>query len=297
MDFFRKLFRRRPAREETTLNGVDTAPLDHEQISIEPPERPRGRILVGTSQSAGVERARNEDALLFLTGSSAGQDPIPNFGLFIVADGMGGHKSGELASAVSVKTVTRRLTQDSFFHLFDLEPIGDDLPVQDLVRLALEEANHSVVDRVPGGGTTLTMALLLGHQIIFGHVGDSRAYIVENGRMEILTRDHSLVKRLEELGQLTEAEAATHPQRNVLYKAIGQGANLEVDVFTHPVPNDGYLLICSDGLWGVIPDDEIQRIVLSNSHPQDATDELVRAANAAGGPDNISVVLVYFPVR
>jgi serine/threonine protein phosphatase PrpC len=148
---------------------------------------------------------------------------------------------------------------------------------------------------VPGGGTTLTAVLLLGSLMTIGHVGDSRAYLFSNGHGEVLTRDHSLVKRLEELGQLTEAEAAVHPQRNVLYKAIGQGANLEVDVLTHPVPKDGFLMLCSDGLWGVVAEEDIERIVWNSPHPQIACDELVRAANAAGGPDNITAILVYFP--
>ncbi len=128
-----------------------------------------------------------------------------------------------------------------------------------------------------------------------GHVGDSRAYTFTDNGAEVLTRDHSLVKRLEELGQLSEAEAAIHPQRNVLYKAIGQGASLEVDVTSHPVPKDGYLLLCSDGLWGVVSDEEIKRIIWSSPHPQDACEQLVQAANAAGGPDNITAILVYFP--
>jgi protein phosphatase len=137
--------------------------------------------------------------------------------------------------------------------------------------------------------------VVLGEQMTIGHVGDSRAYVIRNGETKVITRDHSLVERLRELGQLTEEEAASHPQRNVLYRAIGQGANLEVDVFTLPVPRGGYLLMCSDGLWGVVTDPEILRIVADSRDPQHACDELVRAANSAGGPDNITAVLVHFP--
>jgi protein phosphatase len=148
---------------------------------------------------------------------------------------------------------------------------------------------------VPGGGTTLTAAVLLGEQLTIGHVGDSRAYLVKDGTTEVITRDHSLVERLRELGQLTPDEAATHPQRNVLYRAIGQGDNLEVDVFTQPIPRGGYVLLCSDGLWGEVPDEEILRIISQSTDLQQACEELVRAANAAGGPDNITAVLVHFP--
>lgn len=294
MTFLQRLF----GKSLTQIGGqspdrIETAPLDPSLIEG---AALSDRILVGTSQSTGVERAHNEDALFSLIGSSSGEAAVPNFGLFVVADGMGGHRSGEVASSISVRAVAQRLAKDTLLPLFDLEDSLDGQPLQDQVRKALQEANNSVVNRVPGGGTTLTAALMLGNQVTIGHVGDSRAYILSNGEAKVITRDHSLVKRLEELGQLTEAEAATHPQRNVLYKAIGQGANLEVDVVTHPVPRNGFLMICSDGLWGVVSDEEIQRITWGADHPQTACDELVRAANAAGGPDNITVILVYFPL-
>jgi protein phosphatase len=286
MDFIRRIF----GGQDSSTDGIETAPLDP---SILDERAADSRILVGTSQSAGVERSRNEDALLAMHGKFSGQEAMPDFGMFVVADGMGGHRSGELASAISVKTVARRLTKDSLLAIFDER--GQTEPLHDIVQSALEEANHSVVDQVPGGGTTLTVALLLGDQMTIGHVGDSRAYIFTKNNTTVLTRDHSLVKRLEELGQLTEDEAAIHPQRNVLYKAIGQGANLEVDVATHPVPKDGYLLLCSDGLWGVVPDESVKDVIWNSESPQVACDELVRMANAAGGPDNITSVLVYFP--
>jgi len=291
MTFLQRIFGKGQSPEPSP-DRIETAPLDPSVIEG---AALSDRILVGTSQSTGVERAHNEDALFSLIGSSSGEAAVPNFGLFVVADGMGGHRSGEVASAISVRAVAQRLAKDTLLRLFESDELQDGQPLQDQVRKALQEANNSVVSRVPGGGTTLTAALMLGNQMTIGHVGDSRAYVLTNGQAKVLTRDHSLVKRLEELGQLTEAEAATHPQRNVLYKAIGQGANLEVDVVTHPIPRNGFLLICSDGLWGVVPEDELLRIVWSAAHPQAACDELVRAANSAGGPDNITVIMVYFP--
>jgi protein phosphatase len=138
--------------------------------------------------------------------------------------------------------------------------------------------------------------LVLGKQMVVGHVGDSRIYVVDmHGNMRPLTRDHSLVKRLEELGQLTPEEAAIHPQRNVLYRALGQGEPFEPEIITAPLPQPGYLLICSDGLWGVVPEEELGQMILSASTPHQACQEMGDAANAAGGPDNITVILVRLP--
>lgn len=295
MSFLRRLWNRvssknGPGEDSST---AATAPLRPSAEGL--PEDEHEHISFGMAQSVGVERDHNEDAMFVLVGNSAGHEPIPDFGMFVVADGMGGHRSGELASAISVNTVARHLTEGTILKLFQTSPERSETGLHDLLRDALEDANRSVVSQVPGGGTTLTAAILLGEQMTIGHVGDSRAYYITNGVAEVITRDHSLVERLRELGQLTPAEAATHPQRNVLYRAIGQGDNLEVDVATHPIPRGGYLLLCSDGLWGEVPDEKIKSIIYEASHPQQACEELVRAANAAGGPDNITAVLVRFP--
>jgi protein phosphatase len=137
---------------------------------------------------------------------------------------------------------------------------------------------------------------VFGDQLTIAHVGDSRAYTIKpDGRMEALTRDHSLVKRLEELGQLTAEEAAVHPQRNVLYRALGQGEPFDAEVTTSPLPKSGYLLICSDGLWGVISNDTIFNLISIAPSPAAACQFLVTAANTAGGPDNISAILIRLP--
>lgn len=297
MNLLQRIFGRlrggeRPEGDDGT---ADTAPLDPGRAEVTFVEDFKRHISYGSAQSVGIERDHNEDALFVLIGNASGHEAIPDFGLFVVADGMGGHRSGERASAISIQTVARRMTRDTVLRLF--EPEGEThLPaLHELLREALEEANESVVNEVPGGGTTLTAAILLGEQMTIGHVGDSRAYIINGTDTEVITRDHSLVERLRELGQLSPDEAATHPQRNVLYRAIGQGDNLEVDVFTQPIPKDSYMLLCSDGLWGEVPDETLRQIVLSHTDPQAACEELVRAANAAGGPDNITAVLVYFP--
>jgi len=181
------------------------------------------------------------------------------------------------------------------FHnsLFTLPTQPVDESLQEILQAAVTEAQRAVLKEAPGSGTTVTAALVLGQQLTIAQVGDSRGYLLYNEqRMEAVTRDHSLVKRLEELGQITAAEAAVHPQRNVLYRAVGQGDTLEADVVTTPFPIGGYLLLCSDGLWGLVSDDEMRRIVYTAPNIQRACQEMVAAANAAGGPDNISVILV-----
>jgi serine/threonine protein phosphatase PrpC len=292
MDFVNRIINR---FKVVSPDGVDTAPLDPSMISPGVMYTSEDHLLVGTAQSTGLERSHNEDALFVMQGNSAGDESLPSFGLFIVADGMGGHRAGEVASAISVRRVAQHLTEQTILHLFDTEKTAETPPIQEMVRQSLENANNIVVERVPGGGTTLTVVLLLGNYLTIGHVGDSRAYLFTDNGAKIITRDHSLVERLKELGQLSEDEAASHPQRNVLYRAIGQGANLEVDVLSHPIPKAGHLLICSDGLWGVISDEEIETIVHTSPHPQIACEKLIQAANAAGGPDNITAILVQFP--
>lgn len=294
MDFWKRLFRR-PSRPSP--DSIKTAPLDDSILGQAPPVRSVRRLVLGAAQSTGIERSHNEDALFYLVSRSDGQEAMPDFGLFVVADGMGGHRAGEVASAISVRTVAKKLTSETLPRLFDNEATDDTSVLQDLVQEALEEANLAVVDRVPGGGTTLTVAVLVGQQITIGHVGDSRAYLITRDEARALTRDHSLVQRLVELEQLTEEEAALHPQRNVLWNAIGQGANLKVDVFSQSIPSGGYMLFCSDGLWGTVPEEEIRGIVLDAADPQTACDALVLAANRAGGPDNITAILVYFPAE
>lgn len=295
MSFWKRLFRRSASRPSP--DTVKTAPLDAAALGPQPALRAARRMLLGAAQSTGIERTHNEDAMFYMIGRGDGQEAMPEFGLFVVADGMGGHRAGEVASSISVRAVGRKLLAETLPGLFDTEAErAEQVPsLQDLVREALEEANLAVVDRVPGGGTTLTVVVVLGGQLTIGHVGDSRAYLIGPDETRALTRDHSLVQRLVELEQLTEEEAALHPQRNVLWNAIGQGANLKVDVFSQAVPSGAYLLLCSDGLWGPVKQEDIRDIVLDSGDPQTAADRLVSAANGAGGPDNITAILVYFP--
>ena len=274
---------------------ISTTPLTGEQFEglstpiarVEPQQ-----LMTGCAQSVGKQRDHNEDCLFSFTATIGGESHNSPLGLFIVADGMGGHQFGEVASRTAVRTIANYMLKH--LHPYLVNPAeGMDEPLQDLMRSAIDDAQRAVTQAAPGSGTTLTAALVLGQQMTIGHVGDSRAYALHvDGRCEVLTRDHSLVKRLEELGQISSDEAAAHPNRNVLYRAIGQGDVLEPDIFTLPFPQPGHLLICSDGLWSVLPEDALFKLVHAAPTIIDACQDLVTAANNAGGPDNITALLV-----
>jgi serine/threonine protein phosphatase PrpC len=275
--------------------NVNTFPLKGEQLGLDSLRIVRvepQQLISGCGQSIGKQREHNEDCLFAFSATMGGEANSAPLGLYIVADGMGGHQYGEVASSSAVRTMANYLLKR--FHSYMVNPSeGMEEPLQEMMRTAITEAQQAVTQAAPGSGTTLTAALVLGQQMTIGHVGDSRAYALHlDRRVEVLTRDHSLVKRLEELGQISSDEAAAHPQRNVLYRALGQGEVLEPDIFTTPFPQPGYLLLCSDGLWSVIPDDTICNLVAAAPNLHNACQSLITAANDSGGPDNISTILV-----
>jgi protein phosphatase len=254
------------------------------------------RFTVGLAQHVGQVRTHNEDVLLAFTGELNGLEPMPHIGLFVVADGMGGHSLGERASGIAGRTLSRVVLEHILPSLLADPQADQERPsLTEVMDLAMAEANRAVVEIVPEGGTTLTGALVVGDQLILSHVGDTRAYLISNSQLEQLTRDHSLVQRLKEMGQLTDDEAAVHPQRSVLYRAVGQGEGLEVDVISRRLPPGAILIVCSDGLWSLVPDHILLQIVRQSESIQGACEALVHAANEAGGPDNITVVMVQLP--
>lgn len=280
-----------------TQDMVNTAPLSEEQIqAIINTNHPRfdlQQLIAGCGQSVGKQRELNEDSLLAVTATMAGNSGNLPFGLYIVADGMGGHQFGEVASNAAIRTVAGYILKKFHPHLFQVNAEPMEESFQEIMQAAVREAQRSIQKEAPGSGTTLTAALVVGQQITVAHVGDSRAYFIyPDGRVDPITRDHSLVKRLEELGHITPEEAANYPHRNVLYRALGQGEIMDPDIFTVGFPQPGYLLVCSDGLWGVITEQDLVRSINEATNLQRACQNLVNAANTAGGPDNISVILV-----
>lgn len=313
MDFFKKILGKEkstppgevePGAGETTkptLTAPPTKPLKDPldldlQFTVADLPVDIHYLVAGCAQSVGKQRDHNEDALFSLTTTLSSEAAQIPFGLYIVADGMGGHQHGDIASGTAVRAMAGYILRKLYLPLLDLAQGPPSEPLQEIMQNGLYEAHKAIPKYAPGGGTTMTAVLIMGAQITIAHVGDSRAYaIYADGHMQVLTRDHSLVKRLEELGQLTAEEAAQHPQRNVLYRALGQVEPFEPDITTFPLHHPGYLFICSDGLWGVVPERDIYHLIATNPIPEQACAKLVDAANAAGGPDNITAILVRMP--
>ena len=246
---------------------------------------------VGIGHDVGRVRTANEDSLIALTGLQQADSTLPYFGLFIVADGMGGHELGERASRLAAQTFARHVL--THFTTLWLGASGgeEQLSIQEILQGAMLAANQAVLRHFPGSGTTLTAALMFSNQLFLAHVGDSRAYMV-GPEIKQVTRDHSLVQRLIDIGQITPDEATRFAQRNVLLRAIGQTDELEPEFLSLPWEPGARLMLCSDGLWGPLDDARIQETMANSDTPQAACDALVQLANAAGGPDNISVICV-----
>ena len=230
-------------------------------------------MIVGKAAVAsdpGRKRRHNEDAYVV-------EPP-----LFAIADGMGGARAGEVASRLAAAA------------LLSGDVVGSGA---ERVRALIQEANRSVYERssqdaeVAGMGTTITVALVENASVTFGHVGDSRAYVLRNGSLEQLTDDHSLVAELVRGGKLSEEEAEHHPQRSVITRALGTDPDVDVDTFTVEAQSGDVYVLCSDGLTDMVGDDEIGEVLSTRRESlEDAAKELIRRANRAGGQDNITVI-------
>ena len=250
-------------------------------------------FLVGKGSHVGKKREHNEDALFTLECTLEQNGEMVPFGLFIIADGLGGHQAGDVASALAIRVVAHSLMRQVYLpFLRDEEKDSSHRPISEALDEALSEANVAVHEAVPDAGTTLTAALIVGTRAHIGHVGDSRAYLVTEKGLQQITHDHSHVARLIEVGQVTPEEAMTHPQRNLLYRALGQGGSMEVDTYFQLLPVGSQLLLCSDGLWGAVPAREMAAIIAAASSPQIACRRLIEAAITHGGDDNITTILI-----
>ena len=232
---------------------------------------------VGSLTDVGKVRPNNEDAM----GVSSDR------GVFVVADGMGGHQAGEVASQRAVDVILEMLRD-----------WDQGIPAEDALVQAVNEANAQIEaasradQALKGMGTTVVAALVQPDSFTVAHVGDSRAYLLHEGELRALTEDHSMVLELVRAGVITQEQAATHPYRSAISRSLGQFREVQADVQTEDWRSGDYLLLCSDGLTRFVEEPAIREIILRLEEPQAACAALVEAALANGGRDNVTVVLV-----
>ncbi|HZD09791.1 MAG TPA: protein phosphatase 2C domain-containing protein [Candidatus Binatia bacterium] len=255
------------------------------------------RLEVASRSHVGNVRQRNEDSYFCFLSQAGGTEPPPLFGLFIVADGMGGHNDGHRASKLVARTVAQHVLDRLYRSLLQDTHSAMQQPVQEAMEEAVLLANQALAGAESGKemGTTLTAAVVIGSRLFLVHIGDSRAYLMHDGKLSLVTTDHTFVQALQDAGQLTAEEAAIHPNRNLLYRALmGEEMEQPVDVFTRSLPHRGTLMLCSDGLWGSVAESTISAILRSDNVLQEKADRLQEAALKAGGSDNITVILASF---
>lgn len=251
-------------------------------------------LRVGRLSDVGQVRQINEDGLLTLEIGRVHRSISDPIGVYVVADGMGGHLAGDIASGMAIQAIAKHANETLLPPSLDTTSRLPDMEVW--LRETVELANTIVHEqrRLAGTnmGTTLVMAIVVQGQAHIAHVGDSRAYLINEAGLKQLTVDHSLVQRLVDTKQLTPEEARNHPQKHVIYKNLGDRPSVVPDITRVELQPGDRLLLCSDGLWDYIGEDKLDQIVTQAASPQEACRQLIDAANANGGPDNITAVIV-----
>jgi PPM family protein phosphatase len=263
----------------------------------------------------GRRRQINEDQVWSQSYSSSKGDSV---GLYIVCDGIGGHLGGEFASYWALEAVKHELSDlfcfgdpratvhltpeeiDASLNGVDLTRISNIRKYERMVDQAIQKANQVVYEyaqqkpqQAGDAGTTISMALVIGGWVVVANVGDSRTYLLRGNKVQQITKDHSLVATLVASGQIKPEDIFIHPQRNLIYRSLGQKRETQVDTFIHEVHPGDYLVLCTDGLWEMVQDDILlARLVLEAETLEQACAKLVNTANIAGGEDNIGVVVV-----
>lgn len=261
------------------------------------PGQQRIRLRSSARTSNGKVRENNEDSIHLWT------QPVQVFA--IVADGMGGAAAGEEASRIAVETIREGLVGSIAVNgdvpsMGDTSPLLDEDAITEHMRQAIRTANMTIVQKAElhpeykGMGTTVTMAFIRNTYAIIGHVGDSRAYLIDgqDGHIIQVTSDHSFVQALVAAGHISEEEADDHPMRNVLYRALGQARDVEIDVYYERLRANDRLVLCSDGLTLHVRPAEIAQLTLAAANPEEASQKLIDLANQRGGRDNVSVIVV-----
>lgn len=231
----------------------------------------------------GRVRSHNEDSVFI-------HAPSEELVIVAVADGMGGHRAGDVASQLAVQVVKEQLRDITVE-----QPVSK---LRDMLQKSIEQANRRVLEKsredegMAGMGTTLVIAILKEDQLLIGNIGDSRAYLINEQGCKQMTRDHSLVNELIDIGEITEVEALAHPQKNILVRAVGTDPEVLPDIIEHKWEANDYLLVCTDGLTNMVSDEHICEVIRTDNTIEWKADELIRQALEAGGVDNISLALV-----
>lgn len=267
------------------------------ETALQPFETRRSLVQTYAAKSdVGRRRSGNEDSILTNTTSWHRDQNNYQVGLYIVADGMGGHAAGELASATAVQAIYEHIFAANMTLISNPLFAADVAAVVQCIDDAIQHANTQIIleaKRLGNDmGTTLTMALVLGDVAYIANVGDSRTYLCRDDQLRRITNDHSLVMKLVELEHIAEDDIYTHPQRNGVLRSLGVSALAEVDIYVERLRPNDMLVLCSDGLWEMVRDPDIVATLRQRGGLKAIADTLVDAANTAGGDDNISVILV-----
>lgn len=229
----------------------------------------------------GQKRTVNQD-FVFTSETPVGN--LPN--LFVVADGMGGHKAGDFASSYAVEILLSTIREDE-----------NSNPVK-VIRAAIENANTQLLreasdnEAMSGMGTTMVLVTIVGHYAYVANVGDSRLYLIDENKISQITKDHSLVEEMVRMGEISRDDARNHPDKNIITRALGAGRDVDVDFFDIRLTPGDILLLCSDGLSNMVADEDIRQVIRTSETLEETGRRLVSMANDNGGRDNIAVVLV-----
>jgi serine/threonine protein phosphatase PrpC len=270
----------------------EAKPTSSEEARAQGPDRKIDPLEIGQGTDIGRSREANEDSFLTLKSViGTASEPLA-VALLIVADGMGGHTKGQEASSLAIRVAGGVIVREILLPALSRRASQiANRPIHEILTEATLSANEAVAQMESDAGTTLTSALVLGRSAYIAHVGDTRVYYLNDEGLHQISQDHSLVNRLTELGQISAQEAQHHPQRNFLYRAVGQVYELKVDTYSRHLEAGSHLILCSDGLWSAVSEEEIVHAVRTSRSPQEACNELIDRANEHGGEDNITMVL------
>lgn len=232
----------------------------------------------------GMVREKNEDFHAILS--------VGDSSVFVVADGMGGHAVGEIASRTAVEFALSALPQqlEKARSVEDIELILQETIEKANVRVYLQSLDNR---EYRGMGTTLTLAVFRHWRLYISHIGDCRVYLLHGGSLERLTIDHTLVQELVDMGSISEKEAETHPRRHVLVRSLGVNEYMKPDTYSFDISEGDLILMCTDGLYGYVEEEQIRKILKRHKNLDSCVRQLVDSANAAGGPDNITAILIH----